>query len=1219
MSNLVVTAAQHFTQVALRSARQIARSYIRRSIRHYLDGRTFEGPRLETFHLLTSRDGAPMPRVYGRARLAGEVIWASRLKEHVTEERVGKGGPRQRNYSYTISFAIGLCEGEIAGVERLWVNGAILPTHGLTFRVHKGMGDQLPDPIISAIEGGEVPAFRGTAYMVFEDFPLDDYGARLPQINAEVLRLPPSLQKEPRLEDYVTGVNLIPSSGEYAYATDIIEDVTGPGAAVPINVNNLSGQSDITHALDQLETQLPHCRNVSLIISWFGTSLDVGECEIKPGVESRERLVSWKVSGDARGTAYLVSQTDGRPNYGGTPSDNSIIQALRTLKSRGFRVTIYPFILMDSPGFPWRGRISSDQDMSGGVVPEIDRFFGNAELSHLTIEGDEIAYNGPSEYGFRRFILHHAKLAELAGGVDRFVIGSEMRGLTRLRSELGVYPSVDKLKDLAADVRTILGPDTGLTYAADWSEYFGHQSGGDIYYHLDPLWADPNIDAVGIDAYFPLSDWRDGEHLDQDVATSIYDLDYLKYNMEGGEGYDWYYANPQDRAAQIRTPITDPVYRYKDIRHWWSQPHFNRTDGAVEAIPTKWVPESKPIWFTEIGCPAIDKGSNQPNVFVDPKSVESYAPYHSSGTRDDLIQRRYLEAFITYWQDNNETSSVYGGPMVDMEAAHVWCWDARPYPDFPARRDVWADGPNWQVGHWLSGRTGLVPLHDVIRDLANVEVNVDHVHGIIEGYVIDRPMSALAAIEPLLALYDINMIETASGLSFVSSGLEDRISLSLDNIVFDNPGLLEIIKTDPEIKPRDVRLHYIDTARDFQGGSISARDRLNETEQVIDITAPIAMGEGAARQLAEHILSLAIGADERVEFNLSPACLNLEIGDVLSLPNLSGQWRVESLDGVSVRRAIAQKVSGGSFFVLSGSNPETAPPVPWVGKPVPIILDIPNLDNNERAGPLVGAIVTPFNPIKIYGPDGHVVVDAPVAVGALLTALPKGPVGRWDRASQIEMQIAVDLSSALEDDVLNGANRFAVETQSGWEIIQIQNIELIGANHWLCSNLLRGAAGSDADMMESVPAGARVVYLDQGLETLPIDPSRIDENISLTASAAGRESDELLFTYQARYLRPLSPAHGKVEYLDDGTVKISWIRRTRIGGDSWAGFDVPLGEDVERYRIEFWAGDILSKSNETETAELVVLANEVSAATDIRISQASQSFGYGSQLIVNLS
>ena len=66
---------------------------------------------------------------------------------------------------------------------------------------------------------------------------------------------------------------------------------------------------------------------------------------------------------------------------------------------------------------------------------------------------------------------------------------------------------------LAEDVRAILGPGTKIGYAADWSEYFGHQpadGSGDVLFHLDPLWASPAIDFVGIDNYMPLSDWRDG-------------------------------------------------------------------------------------------------------------------------------------------------------------------------------------------------------------------------------------------------------------------------------------------------------------------------------------------------------------------------------------------------------------------------------------------------------------------------------------------------------------------------------------------------------------------------------------------------------------------------------------------------------------------------------------------------------------------------------------
>ena len=90
----------------------------------------------------------------------------------------------------------------------------------------------------------------------------------------------------------------------------------------------------------------------------------------------------------------------------------------------------------------------------------------------------------------------------------------------------------------------------------------------------------------------PLADWRDGlDHLDAETADAITDLDYLRGNVEGGEGFDWFYASAADREAQVRTPITDGahgkpwVFRYKDIRSWWSNPHRNRP-GGVESGAT---------------------------------------------------------------------------------------------------------------------------------------------------------------------------------------------------------------------------------------------------------------------------------------------------------------------------------------------------------------------------------------------------------------------------------------------------------------------------------------------------------------------------------------------------------------------------------------------------------------------------------------------------------
>ena len=78
-------------------------------------------------------------------------------------------------------------------------------------------------------------------------------------------------------------------------------------------------------------------------------------------------------------------------------------------------------------------------------------------------------------------------------------------------------------------------------YSADWSEYFGYQPGdgtGDVYFHLDPLWASASIDAIGIDVYWPLADWREGRaHLDYQAGyRSIHDLNYLKVERPGRRG-----------------------------------------------------------------------------------------------------------------------------------------------------------------------------------------------------------------------------------------------------------------------------------------------------------------------------------------------------------------------------------------------------------------------------------------------------------------------------------------------------------------------------------------------------------------------------------------------------------------------------------------------------------------------------------------------------------
>jgi hypothetical protein len=62
-------------------------------------------------------------------------------------------------------------------------------------------------------------------------------------------------------------------------------------------------------------------------------------------------------------------------------------------------------------------------------------------------------------------ILHYAHLCAVAGGVDAFLIWTEMRGLKTIRSGATACPAVTAFEALAADVKSVLGPGTKIGYA----------------------------------------------------------------------------------------------------------------------------------------------------------------------------------------------------------------------------------------------------------------------------------------------------------------------------------------------------------------------------------------------------------------------------------------------------------------------------------------------------------------------------------------------------------------------------------------------------------------------------------------------------------------------------------------------------------------------------------------------------------------------------------
>ncbi len=152
-----------------------------------------EGPRLKELAVTTSTYGSPIPRHYGRVRASGTVIWATDLKEMKEKTGGTKGSPSISSYSYSISFAVALASRPVKEVRRIWADGSLLRGSsgdlkvGGHFRLHRGHGDQMPDPLIASDQGGTCPAFRNRAYCVFEDLQLAEFGNRIPALTFELV------------------------------------------------------------------------------------------------------------------------------------------------------------------------------------------------------------------------------------------------------------------------------------------------------------------------------------------------------------------------------------------------------------------------------------------------------------------------------------------------------------------------------------------------------------------------------------------------------------------------------------------------------------------------------------------------------------------------------------------------------------------------------------------------------------------------------------------------------------------------------------------------------------------------------------------------------------------------------------------------------------------------------------------------------------------------
>jgi hypothetical protein len=222
-----------------------------------------QGPRLTDLAVQVSTYGQMIPKLYGpENRITGNVIYSSGLIETSHKQKSGgKGGPSVSvtTYTYSTNVAIALCDAQrrpINRIVKIWANNKLVysaagasgsiapdPVEAKVWSqlvLHDGSFSQMPDSLLEGALGmGNVPAYRGTAYVVIWGLQLADYGNRLPNLEF-LIEADDAIAVDEVLDDIVTLCGIDPNTISSAGVPDLVRGYqiavpsSGSGAIQPL-------------------------------------------------------------------------------------------------------------------------------------------------------------------------------------------------------------------------------------------------------------------------------------------------------------------------------------------------------------------------------------------------------------------------------------------------------------------------------------------------------------------------------------------------------------------------------------------------------------------------------------------------------------------------------------------------------------------------------------------------------------------------------------------------------------------------------------------------------------------------------------------------------------------------------------------------------------------------------------------------------------------------
>jgi hypothetical protein len=502
-------------------------------------------------------------------------------------------------------------------------------------------------------------------------------------------------------------------------------------------------------------------------------------------------------------------------------------------------------------------------------------------------------------------------------------------------------------------------------------------------------------------------------------------------------------------------------------------------------------------------------------------------------------------------------------------------------------------------------------------------------------------MSARDALSPLSVAFHFDAVETQGLIRFVPRGRPDAPLVSETDLALPDGDAsfgFSLTRAQETDLPNASRISYIDADADYRQASAETRRLTVSSNRVATSALPLVMDQGQAIGIGVRLLQDAWVMRETAQLSLPPSHLARDVTDEITLQSngRTHRLRIVQIDDAASRKLEAVATDPSVYEPLTGPGraPGQAQALVQAGRALLVFLDLPLLTGKEIPwAPTAAAAASPWpgsvQVLKSASESNYALSRSftrAAVLGRTTADFYSGPLWRWDDVNELRIRLSGGTLASQDDlAILGGANVLALQNADGaWEVLQFATAELTAPNAWTLTRLLRGQAGTESAMRDPVPAGARIVLLDgapaqldlaQNEATLPFHYAWGPPNKPLSDSSWQTTTE----TFAAIGLRPLSPVHLAARW-QGGDLALTWIRRTRLGGDSWDQTEVPLGEESEAYAIEILdVSDTVVRTLASTTPSLTYTAVQI--ATDFpsglpapfrfTVYQLSTSFGHG--------